>query len=56
MSKPYKTCESCGDHLDAGEICGCKEANSAEAPQPARAEAGQKATGNPLEPVLSAGA
>lgn len=29
MSKPYKICPECGDHLDPGEICNCKEAPQA---------------------------
>lgn len=46
MSKPYKTCPHCGDHLDAGEICKCKDTGEAE----------PKAAGNPHRPVLVPGA
>ena len=48
MSKPYKTCPDCGDHLDAGEICDCKDATAKDtAPE---------ATRNPRGPVLVPGA
>ena len=53
MSKPYRECPDCGDHLDAGEICDCKESRAAA---PELTEAGQQAAGNPHRPVLDTGA
>lgn len=53
MSKPYKECPVCGDHLDAGEICDCK-GNHAAAPE--LSKAGQQAAGNPHRPALDTGA
>ena len=36
MSKPYKTCEYCGAHLDSGEKCDCKEARKVNPRWPVR--------------------
>lgn len=54
MSRPYRTCPACGDHLDPGEVCDCKRGT--EAAQTAGEYADQPTTANPLEPVLIPGA
>ena len=56
MSKPYKICPHCGDHLDAGERCTCKDADTRGSTPESGDEAGQRATANPHEPVLVPGA
>ena len=34
MGKPYRECPRCGAHLDAGEICDCREKRQEKAAQP----------------------
>ena len=34
MGKPYRECQYCGAHLDAGEICDCREKRQEKAAQP----------------------
>lgn len=46
MSKPYKTCPTCGAHLDHGEICECQVEEAKEA--------ARQASGNPHKPAHAA--
>lgn len=48
--KPYRVCPNCGNHLDWGERCDCKEK------QEAAGEAAQKTRKNYDKPVLMLGA
>lgn len=54
MSKPYRVCPDCGNHLDPGERCDCQIER--EADQEAGRGAAQEATRNRREPVLMPGA
>ena len=54
MSKPYRTCQDCGSHLDHGERCDCKDKR--QEPDPAAQSAGKMASRNRREPVLMPGA
>ena len=36
MGKPYRECQYCGAHLDAGEICDCGEAGGVSWNMPSR--------------------
>ena len=54
MPKPLRVCTECGGLLDPGERCDCQDATAETTAPEAGAEAGQKATANPHEPVLAA--
>ena len=56
MSKyrPYQVCQNCGNHLDWGERCDCKDRQQDPDPEPQNA--GQLVNGNRREPVLMPGA
>lgn len=58
MSKPYRVCPDCGNHLDPGERCDCQIEREAdqEAGRGAAQTAAQEATRNRREPVLMPGA
>lgn len=34
MARPFKICPDCGAHLDASELCDCKDAIEREPPKP----------------------
>lgn len=52
MSKPYFTCPYCGNNLDPGERCDCRDEVIREQSPAVKKKANQPATGNPREPVL----
>ena len=52
MSKPYRVCQKCGAHLDAGEKCDCEDRVERETAQGAADTAAQPATEDEHEPVL----
>ena len=52
MSKPYITCPYCGNNLDPGERCDCRDEIVKEHPPETAKKAHQSATANPREPVL----
>ena len=54
VPKPLRVCTECGGLLDPGERCDCQDATAENTAPEAGAEAGQKATANPHEPVLAA--
>ena len=52
--KPYRVCPDCGNHLDWGERCDCKDRT--ELAVDTGDTAAQPATGDEREPVLMPGA
>ena len=56
MTKPMRTCQHCGAWLDSGERCDCQDDTTKDTAPESGTEAGEQATGNPHEPVLTAGA
>lgn len=56
--KPYRVCPNCGNHLDWGERCDCKEKQEAaeEAAQSAAQPVTQETRKNYDKPVLMLGA
>lgn len=56
MSKPYRTCHNCGNHLDPGEHCDCQEREQGDTVQNTAQSAGMEATQDRREPVLAPGA
>lgn len=58
MSKPYKTCPTCGSNLDHGETCNCQREPKA-LDQPVKAatqEIAQETLRKPDEPMFMYGA
>ena len=55
MSKPYITCPYCGNNLDPGERCDCRDEIVREQSPAAVKEKHKPATANPWEPVLVPG-
>lgn len=52
MSKPYITCPYCGNNLDPGERCDCRDEIVKERSPDTAKKAYQPSTANPREPVL----
>lgn len=54
--KPYRVCPDCGNHLDLGERCDCKERAEQEAAKEAAQLAADLTHIDRREPVLMPGA
>ena len=52
MSKPYRVCQKCGAHLDAGERCDCEDRTELDVAQDTADTAAQPATEDKHEPAL----